>query len=119
MLNIDGKEPDGSSQAPLHFQTAANTEKYFHVPGTMVEWKNQTEYIKWQEVFTVRKCIRCSQEMVEDLTVTSENSPSGLRIAQGGVFKDTLGRLKAAVCPECGYTEFYIDRLDKIKKIRH
>jgi len=65
----------------------------------------------------LRKCIRCSHEMIENLAITSEINPAGLRVAQEGVFKDTLGKIKVAVCPECGYAETYIDKLDKIKKL--
>jgi len=41
----------------------------------------------------------------------------GIRITQQGIFKDTLGKFKRAVCPECGYTETYIQDTIKIKKI--
>ena len=61
----------------------------------------------------MRKCIRCGVEMAEDLTVSGEVDPAGLRVSRGGVFRDPLGRLKAAVCPRCGCTERYLDRLDK------
>ena len=47
----------------------------------------------------IRNCLRCGVEMVEDLTVSGEVDPAGLRVSRGGVFKDPLGRLKAAVCP--------------------
>lgn len=83
-----------------------------------LKFHNKTELqYKRQEDLAMRKCIRCGQEMIEDLSVTSEINPSGLRVAQGGMFKDTLGKLIASVCPECGYTELYIDRVDKLKKL--
>ena len=62
----------------------------------------------------MRNCLRCGVEMVEDLTVSGEVDPAGLRVTRGGVFKDPLGRLKAAVCPRCGCAELYLDRLDKL-----
>ena len=61
----------------------------------------------------MRNCMRCGVEMVEDLTVSGE--VAGLRVSRGGVFRDPLGRLKAAVCPRCGCTELYLDRLDKLR----
>ena len=63
----------------------------------------------------MRNCVRCGVEMVEDLTVSGEVDPAGLRVSRGGVFRDPLGRLKAAVCPRCGCTELYLDRLDKLR----
>ena len=30
--------------------------------------------------------------------------------------KNNLGKTKAAVCPECGYVEIYLSRLDKIQQ---
>ena len=62
----------------------------------------------------MRNCVRCGVEMAEDLTVSGEVDPAGLRVSRGGVFKDPLGRLKAAVCPRCGCAELYPDRLDKL-----
>lgn len=40
------------------------------------------------------KCLKCNVKMVYD-----------------------LGKLKCAVCPECGYTENYIEDTAKIKKL--
>ena len=62
----------------------------------------------------MRKCLRCGVEMAEDLTVSGQVDPAGLRVCRGGVFRDPMGRLKAAVCPRCGCTELYLDRLDKL-----
>ena len=33
------------------------------------------------------------------------------------MFKNALAKIKCAVCPECGYTETYVDDTEKIKKI--
>ena len=41
----------------------------------------------------MRNCMRCGVEMVEDLTVSGEVDPAGLRVSRGGVFRDPLGRL--------------------------
>jgi len=65
----------------------------------------------------MRKCLRCNAEMVEELDVKVEGGAYGIKITQLGIFKDNLGKLKCAVCPECGYTETYIQDTSKIKKV--
>lgn len=65
----------------------------------------------------MRKCLRCETVMVDDLTVTA----NGIYVAEvreaAGVFTKSLGKIKCAVCPECGYTETYIDNPENIKKL--
>ncbi|MBO5416960.1 MAG: nucleic acid-binding protein [Clostridia bacterium] len=65
----------------------------------------------------MRKCLRCEIEMIEDLTVMVTNGGYGIDVRQKGMFKGSLGKIKCAVCPECGYTETYIDNTDNIKKL--
>ena len=65
----------------------------------------------------MRKCLRCETEMVEDLEVMVTNGGYGIDIREKGLFKKSLGKIKCAVCPECGYTETYIDDLQNIKKL--
>lgn len=65
----------------------------------------------------MRKCIRCNIEMIEDLDVKVEGGAYGVKVTQQGIFKDNLGKLKCAVCLECGYTETYIQDTSKIKKL--
>ena len=68
----------------------------------------------------MRKCIRCNIEMIEDLDVKVEGGAYGVKVTQQGIqgiFKENLGKLKCAVCPECGYTETYIQDTSKIKKL--
>lgn len=65
----------------------------------------------------MRKCLRCNVEMVEDLDVKVEGGTYGIKITQQGLFQVNLGKVKCAVCPECGYTETYIEDTTKIKKI--
>lgn len=65
----------------------------------------------------MRKCFRCNVEMVENLDVKVEGGAYGLKATQQGVFKDNLGKFKCAVCPECGYTEIYIQDTNKIKNL--
>lgn len=65
----------------------------------------------------MRNCLRCNTKMVDDLTVMVNNGGYGLHIREQGMFKDSLGKIRCAVCPECGYTETYIENPDKIKKL--
>ena len=65
----------------------------------------------------MRKCLRCETEMLENLDVKIEGGAYGIKITQQGIFKSGLGKVKCAVCPDCGYTETYIENTDKIKKL--
>ncbi len=67
----------------------------------------------------MRKCIRCNGEMIEGLDVKVEGRADGIKVTQQGIFKESLGKLKCAVCPECGYTETYIQDTSKIKKLEN
>ena len=62
----------------------------------------------------VRKCLRCE---VDNLAVVA----NGLYVVDvreaAGMFKSSLGKIKCAVCPECGYAETYIDNPEHIKKL--
>lgn len=55
--------------------------------------------------------------MIENLDVKVEGEAYGIKITQQGIFKDNFGKFKCAVCPECGYTETYIEDTSKIKKL--
>ena len=52
----------------------------------------------------MRKCLRCDTEMIENLDVKVEGGAYGIKVTQQGIFKDNLGKLKCAVCPNCGET---------------
>lgn len=65
----------------------------------------------------MRKCLRCEAAMVEDLSVMVTNGGYGVDVREKGIFKSSLGKIKCAVCPECGYTETYIDNPENIKKL--
>jgi hypothetical protein len=54
--------------------------------------------------------------MVEDLRIMVSNGQYGIDVREKGIFKLSLGKIKCAVCPECGYTETYIDNPESIKK---
>ena len=65
----------------------------------------------------MRKCLRCEADMVEDLVVMVTNGGYGVDIRERGMFKKSLGKIKCAVCPQCGYVETYVDALDDVKKL--
>ena len=65
----------------------------------------------------MRRCLRCEAIMVEDLAVTVTDGGYGLVLREKGMFKGSLGKLKGAVCPACGYTETYVEDTDKIKEL--
>lgn len=65
----------------------------------------------------MRKCLRCENEMVENLEVMVSNGGYGIDVREKGMFKNAIEKIKCAVCPECGYTEIYIDNTDKIRKL--
>lgn len=55
--------------------------------------------------------------MVEDLVVMVTNGGYGVDVREKGAFKGSLGKIKCAVCPQCGYAETYIDNPANIKNI--
>ena len=65
----------------------------------------------------MRKCLRCENEMVENLEVMVSNGRYGIDVRDKEMFKNAIEKIKCAVCPECGYTETYIDNTDKIRKL--
>lgn len=67
----------------------------------------------------MRKCLRCGAEMVEDCGVRQTNSMCGIVITESEkLFARDLGKVKAAVCPECGEVSLYIENLEKLKADR-
>ncbi len=65
----------------------------------------------------MRKCIRCETEMVKDLSVMVTNGGYGVDVREKGMFKSSLGKIRCAVCSQCGYVETYVDNLESIKKL--
>ena len=65
----------------------------------------------------MRKCLRCESAMVEDLTVMVSGGGYGIDVREKGIFKGSLGKIKCAVCPKCGYVEMYVDNTEGIKKL--
>ena len=65
----------------------------------------------------MRECLRCKTTMVENLNIMVSSGEYGTDVREKGIFKGTLGKIKCAVCPNCGYVESYIDDTIKIKEI--
>lgn len=63
-----------------------------------------------------RRCMRCNIEMIENFDIKVEGAGYGIKITKQGLFKDNLGKVQCAVCPECGYMETYIEDTHKVKK---
>jgi len=61
----------------------------------------------------MRKCLRCGEEMVENLAVKAGGY--SVILTQRGILKDSLGKVKCAVCPKCGYIENYIEDISKLE----
>ena len=54
--------------------------------------------------------------MRENYDVKVEGAAYGLKSTEPGIFKDNLGKIHAAVCPECGYLELYLEDTAKMNK---
>lgn len=52
--------------------------------------------------------------MIEDYDVKVEGAAYGLKVTKPGIFKENLGKIHCAVCPKCGYIEFYLEDTTKI-----
>lgn len=63
-----------------------------------------------------RRCLRCNVEMIENFDIKVEGAGYGIKITKQGLFKDNLGKVYCAICPECGYMETYIEDTSKVKK---
>lgn len=64
----------------------------------------------------MRKCIRCETVMVENLTVGVTGSAQRVCVKKG-VLRNTLSEVTAAVCPQCGYLETYVDDVSAIQRL--
>ena len=65
----------------------------------------------------MRECLRCKTTMVENLNVMVSSGEYGIDVREKGIFKGSLGKVKCAVCPTCGYVETYIEDTKKINEI--
>ena len=63
----------------------------------------------------MRTCNRCNTEMIEDLGISIEGSRYRVNLVDDErkiLFRKTLGRIKAAVCPKCGEISLYVENVD-------
>ena len=65
----------------------------------------------------MRECLRCRTIMVENLRVMVSNGQYGIDVREKGIFKLPLGKIRCAVCPNCGYVENYIEDTKNIKEL--
>ncbi len=65
----------------------------------------------------MRNCLRCNTPMKEDLLVMSSGGGYAVDAREKGMFKGSLGKIKCAICPACGYLETYLENTEKLKKI--
>ena len=62
----------------------------------------------------MRQCIRCKAEMVENLIIRDAGDAHRLTITTDKFFPKTLGKVRAAVCPNCGEISIYIEDTAKL-----
>ena len=65
----------------------------------------------------MKKCIRCSTEMIEGLNLMTSNG-FATDVREPGAFKGSLGRVECSVCPECGYVELSMKSTERLKEIK-
>lgn len=62
----------------------------------------------------MRECIRCKTQMVEDLIIRDSGDATRIVLNAPGFFGKTLGKVKAAACPNCGEISIYLEDTDKL-----
>ena len=65
----------------------------------------------------MRECLRCKTIMIENLNVMVSSGEAAIDVREKGIFKGSLGKIKCAVCPNCGYVESYIEDTKKVKEL--
>ena len=69
-----------------------------------------------KEVYTMRKCEKCGANMKSDLRLKVNGGGYGIVVRVDEKQKaTTIDDVRVAVCPECGYTEMYLEDLTKLK----
>ena len=64
----------------------------------------------------MRKCEKCGTVMRADLRLKVNGGGYGIVVDVDEKQKTTtIDDVKVAVCPECGYTEMYLEDLSKLK----
>ena len=64
----------------------------------------------------MRKCPHCNIEMEEDYVLLDGGHGFQVKLGkQGRLFSKEISKLKAAVCPQCGHVELYVEDLKEAK----
>lgn len=63
----------------------------------------------------MRKCLRCETEMRENCCPRVASSWP-IAVAKDGLRGKEVGEILCAVCPQCGYVEFYVKDMEKLQK---
>lgn len=65
----------------------------------------------------MRKCVKCSEEMIEGLSLVLDHSVGGLKITDKSVssVKSAI-KPNVAICKKCGHIELYTANLEGIEK---
>ncbi len=66
----------------------------------------------------MRQCTRCGTEMVDNYSLKASNISAIATILlakKNGILSNELGKIKVAVCPNCGELSLYFDQLEKLK----
>lgn len=67
----------------------------------------------------MRKCLRCGAIMNSNLRLKVNGGGYGIVVSVNEKSQtQTIGKLKVAVCPECGYTEIYLEDISGLKKYK-
>ena len=67
----------------------------------------------------MRKCLRCEAIMKSNLRLKVNGGGYGLVVSVNEKHQaTTIGDIKVAVCPECGYTETYLDDTNELEKYK-
>ncbi len=65
----------------------------------------------------MRECIRCKAEMIEDLIIRDTGDATRLIITNNKFFAKSFGKVKAAVCPQCGEISIHLEDTDKLREL--
>lgn len=64
----------------------------------------------------MRKCEKCGANMKQDLRLKVNGGGYGIVVRVDEKHKaTTIDDVRVAVCPECGYTEMYLEDLTKLR----
>lgn len=60
----------------------------------------------------MRKCLRCETEMQEGYALYDESFHGRVLLGkEKKLFPKMQGKLRCAVCPQCGHVELYVEEL--------